>query len=214
MSDTIFKAGPQTYGFEFGCDGKIYSTYFSGAIPPGMDSRILEEVRRHLFKESSKTIRSYLEQNNIKYSHFCSGVETLEHGRIMEAADSLLRSRSASKIESRLRECNHYYAAMDHQKKTGSSHYAGCYYAVKRISDAYAGISGCKVIGQTYEENDGNLQGYFAIRESRDNQCLYDIEKVTGEPPFPAFGCVDVLNLLVNIDTIETVYQAQKAALR
>ena len=212
MSDTIFKAGPQTYGFEFGCDGKIYSTYFSGAIPPGTDSRILEEVHRHLFKESSEAICSYLEQNNIKYSPFCSGVETLEHGRIMEAADSLLRSRSASKIGSRLRECSHYYAAMDHQKKTGSSHYAGCYYAVKRISDA--GISGCKVIGQTYEENDGDLQGYFAIRESRDNQCLYDIEKVTGEPPFPAFGCVDVLNLLENIDTIETVYQAQKAALR
>lgn len=214
MSDTIFKAEPQTYRFEFGCDGKIYSTYFSGAIPPGTDSRILEEVRRCLFKESSQTIRSYLEQNNIKYSHFCSGVEKLGHGRIMEAADSLLCSRPVLNAGSRLRECSHYYAAMDHQKKTGSSHYAGCYYAVKRISDAYAGISGCKVIGQTYEENDGDLQGYFAIRESRDNQCLYDIEKVTDEPPFPAFGCVDVLNLLVNIDTIETVYQAQKAALR
>lgn len=136
MSDTIFKAEPQTYGFEFGCDGKIYSTYFNGAIPPGTDSRILEEVRRRLFKESSKTIRSYLEQNNIKYSHFYSSVETLEHGRIMEAADSLLHSRLVLNTGSRLRECSHYYAAMDHQKKTGSSHYTGCYYAVKRISDA------------------------------------------------------------------------------
>lgn len=214
MSDTIFKAGLQTYGFELGYNGKIYSTYFSGDIPQGTDSRILEEVHRHLFKESSGAIYSYLEQNNIKYHHFHSGVETLEHGRIMEQADFLLRSRSASKIGIRLRECSHYYAAMDHQKMTDGSHYVGCYYAVKQLSDVNAGISGCTIIGQTYEENDGDSQGYFAIRKSQDNHCFYDIEKVTGEPPFPSFGCVDVLNLLKNIDTVETVYQAKKAALR
>lgn len=103
---------------------------------------------------------------------------------------------------------------MDHQKHLTSTHCRGCYYVVKRVATARNRISHYKIIGQTYEDNEDASQGYFAIRENRDNHLLLDITKESGELVFPSFGCVDTLNLLVNIDHIKNIEQAKKAAIR
>ena len=89
MSDSIFLTGPLLYRFEFGCDGKIYSTQFTGELSPKADTEILRETRRHPLEESSEIIWSFLEHNQIDYSHFTSSIKILEHAKIMEQADFL-----------------------------------------------------------------------------------------------------------------------------
>lgn len=214
MSDNIFKAGPQTYRFEFGCNEKIYSTQFTGEIPPGADTGILREVRRHLLEDSSEIIWSYLEQNHISYSHFASGIKVLEHTKIMEQVNFLLHSRSCSPIDEYLKESAFYYASMDYQKHFTNSHCMGCYYVLKKISTSHSRISHCIMIGQVFEEFGDTSQGYFAIRENRNSHLLLDIANASGELVFPSFGCVDTLNLLMDIDKIKSIAQAEGAALR
>ena len=214
MSDNIFNAEPQIYRFEFGNDEKIYSTQFIGELPLGADTGILREVRKHLLEASSKIIWSFLEHNHIGYSHFTSSIKALEHDKIMEQADFLLHSCSCSPMDEYLKEANFYYASIDYQKHLTCSHCKGCYYVVKRVATAHDRISHCKIIGQSFDDYGDVAQGYFAIRETRDSNVLFDIAKESGELVFPSFGCVDTLNLLINIDQIKTIKQAKEAAIR
>lgn len=213
MSDNIFKAGPQTYRFEFGCNEKIYSTQFAAVLPFGANTGILREVRKHLLEESSAIIWSYLEHNHIGFTHFTSSIKAISHNKLMEQADFLLHSRFCSPIDEHLKETTFYYASMDYQKRFTDSHCKGCYYVIKRFSAAHNRIPQCKIIGQIFEDYKDTSQGYFAIREARNNHLLLDISKTSDEPVFPSFGCVDTLNLLIDIDQIKTIEQAKEAAL-
>lgn len=214
MSDNIFKAEPQTYRFEFGCNEKIYSTQFAGVLPLGASTGILREVRKHLLEESSAIIWFYLEDNHIVYSHFSSSIKIVEHEQIMGQADFLLHSNSCSSIDEHFKETTFYYASMDYQKQFTDSHCKGCYYVIKRFSDTHNRMQQCKIIGQIFEDYKDTSQGYFAIREARNNHLLFDIAKTSGEPSLPSFGCVDTLNLLIDIDHIKTIEQAKAAAIR
>ena len=214
MSDNNFNAGPQIYKFEFGIDKKIYSTQFRGEIPLGADKGILKEVRKHLLEESSGVIWSYLEHNHIVYSHFTSSIKILEHDKIMEQADLLLHSRSCSTIEEYLKEPDFYYASIDCQKHLTNSHCKGCYYMIKKIYSVHNKMPHYKIIGQSFDDYMDTSQGYFAIRENRNSHLLLDIDKTSGELVLPSFGCVDILNLLIDIDHIKSIEQVQKAAIR
>ena len=136
MSDSIFKAEPQTYRFEFGCDEKIYSTQFIGELPLGADTGILREVRKHLLEDSSKVIWSFLEHNHIGFSHSTSGIKALEQDKVMEQADFLLHSHSCAPIDECLSSPAFYYAAMDCQERFTGSHRKGCYYVMKKTASA------------------------------------------------------------------------------
>ena len=213
MSDSIFKAEPQTYRFEFGCDEKIYSTQFIGELHLGADTGILREVRKHLLEDSSKVIWSFLEHNHIGFSHFTSGIKALEQDKVMEQADFLLHSNSCAPIDECLSSPAFYYAAMDCQERFTGSHRKGCYYVMKKTASAPDRIPHYRIIGQTFEDDRDISQGYFAIRENRDSLFLFDIANSSCEPVLPSFGCVDTLNLLMNIDNIKTVEQAIESAL-
>ncbi|MCM1219381.1 MAG: hypothetical protein NC548_33295 [Lachnospiraceae bacterium] len=213
MSDIISFTGSKIYRFEFGCDEKIYSTQFTGELPPGADTGIIREVRSHLLEESSGIIWSFLEHNHIGYSGFSSGIRVLERGKIMEQAGFLLHSPSCAPVDEWLSEPAFYYASMDCQERITDSHCKGCYFVMKKAAAVPGRMPHYRIIGQTYEDDNGISQGYFAIRENRDNLLLIDIAKSSGEPVLPSFGCVDTLNLLMNISHIETIGQAVEAAL-
>ena len=213
MSDSIFKAEPQTYRFEFGCDEKIYSTQFIGELPLGADTGILREVRKHLLEDSSKVIWSFLEHNHIGFSHFTSGIKALEQDKVMEQADFLLHSHSCAPIDKYLSSPAFYYATMDCQEQFTGTHCKGCYYVMKKVASARDRIPHYRIIGQTFEDDRDISQGYFAIRENRDSLFLFDIANSSGEPVLPSFGCADTLNLLMNINHIETIGQAIESAL-
>lgn len=214
MSDNIFNAGSQIYRFDFGIDEKIYSTQFMGKeIPLGADTGILREVRKHLLEESSGIIWSYLEHNDIGYSHFTSSIKASEHDKIMEQVDFLLHSHSCSPMDAYLKEPTFYYASMDYQKHLTSSHCKGCYFVMKKVSNAHDRIPHNKIIGQSFDDYGDTSQGYFAIRENRDSNLPLNIAE-SGDLVFPSFGCVDTLNLLIGIDNIKTIKQAKEAAIR
>ena len=162
---------------------------------------------------SSKIIWSYLEHNHIDYSHFTSSIKTLEHDKIMKQADFLLHSHSCNPMEEYLKEPTFYYASMDYQKYLTSSQCKGCYYVMKKAASAPDRIPYYRIIGQTFEDDRDISQGYFAIRENRDSPFLFDIANSSGELVLPSFGCVDTLNLLMNIDQMKTIEQAKEVAL-
>lgn len=213
MSDNIFNAGSQIYRFEFGNDEKIYSTQFNGELPLGADTGLLKEVRKHLLEESSAIIWSYLEHNHIGYSHFTSSIKALEHERIMKQADFLLHSHSCNPMEEYLSRPAFYYSTMDCQERFTGTHCKGCYFAMKKTASAHDRIPHYRIIGQTFEDDRDISQGYFAIRENRDSLFLFDIANSSGEPVLPSFGCVDTLNLLMNIDKMKTIEQAKEVAI-
>lgn len=213
MSDIISFTEPQIYRFEFGCDENIYSTQFTGELPSGADTGILREVRKHLLEDSSKVIWSFLNHNHIGFSHFTSGIKALEQYKVIEQADFLLHSNSCAPIDECLSSPAFYYATMDCQERFTGSHCKGCYYAIKKAAAAHDRIPHYRIIGQTYEDDRDISQGYFAIRENRDSLFIFDIAKSSGEPVLPSFGCVDTLNLLMNINHIKAIEQAIGSAL-
>lgn len=213
MSDTISFTEPKIYRFEFGCDEKIYSTQFTGELPPGADTGIIREAGRHLLEKSPGIIWSFLEHNHISYSGFSSGIRVLERGKIMKQADFLLHSPSCASVDECLSGPAFYYASMDCQERVTDSHYKGCYFVMKKVAAIPGRMPHYRIIGQTFEDNGDISKGYFAIRENRDNFLLIDIAKSSGDPIFPSFGCVDTLNLLINISHIDTIGKTKEIAL-
>lgn len=203
-----------TYRFEFGSDETIYSVSFEGRITPEDIQRILEALHSQLYKNCPGAVRSYLEKHHLEFSHFRTEEISLAHGEIMNRAEDLLKSCCHERIDSHTDDTDNYYAVMDCQKWTGENCCEGCYYAVKRTTDM--GICSYRIIAQTFscDRYSDSQKGYFAIRAGDGIQKLQKLDESAGEPVLPAFGCVDMLKVLRNIDSIRTSRQAEKTAVK
>ena len=206
---------PETYQFDFGNEEKVFSTTFRGIISPDRIQKILKEIRKHLYEQSSEIIKSYLEQYHLEFSHFKSKEFTLGHNDIMDLADCLLHSDLYDRIHGQVGNADNYYAIMDYQKWISETDCKGCYYAIKKIPALSKDLYNCKIIGQTFscQKCSNHPSGYFAIRASENSQQFQNLDELSGDPVLPDFGCVDMIGLLMNIDAITTSRQAQKFAL-
>ena len=102
---------------------------------------------------------------------------------------------------------------MDYQKWIGCG-WDGCCYAVMKTPRR--GKDGYRIVGQSfqYRENSGTEQAYFAIRASKRIGRLYNIDSVAGDPVLPAFGSLDLINLMVHLPEICTARQAAAAVMK
>lgn len=205
-----------SYRFEVMDDDNIYSVSFDGGLSENESKELLAALRTCLYENMANYIQTYLEQHNIAYSNFISSKMPLEHNKVMELAELLLHSDRCSAFDSYFENADIYYLIVDHQKWVAENCCQGCYFAVKKTLAESESSCKCNIIGQTfnYNEINGDENGHFTIRESRDNEALYNIAVSANEPVLPAFGCVDMLGILLNIDSIQTVEQIEKIAVK
>lgn len=205
----------QSFRFELYSDGILYSTIFKGNISQEDVNRMLEEIHGHLYKESSEVIRTYLKSHHMSYSNLHSGEIFLGHEKIMDLIDVLLHSDSPDTVNDHIRAADNYYAAADHREMTSGNVCEGCYFAVKKIPFSHNGMYAYRIVGQTFRDNchDCNPSGYFAIRTAESNQQFQNLDELSGKPVLPSFGCVDIIGLLMDIDIITALEQAEKFAL-
>lgn len=206
----------QSFRFDLFCDGILYSTFFEGTVSQEETGRILEEMHRHLYKESPEVIREYLECHHVKYSRLHSREEILGHDKIMNIADILLHGSFTNMTANHIMNADNYYAAADHRKMVSRNVCEGCYFAVKKTSYAQNGMYTYRIAGQTFSDNrqDCSPYGYFAIRAAENSRLLRTLDEVSGGPVIPAFGCVDIIRLLMNIDTITNSRQVENLLYR
>lgn len=204
----------EKYMFEFGSDGNIHSVSFLGSLSHEDIRRMLESARQKLYADCGMAIHSYLEQNNIPYSGFKTDMYSLSHQEIMDRANLLLKSCVPEDFNVLISRSDNYYAVTDQQARTPDGGCEGCYYAVQKSADS--GSFHCLIVGQTYacSRPDDTANGYFAIRTCGDRQKFHDLDSKTGDPVFPAFGCIDIMGVLINIDSITTLEQAKKIAVK
>lgn len=205
----------QSFRFELYSDGILYSTIFKGNISQEDVNRMLEEIHGHLYKESSEVIRAYLKSHHMPYSNLHSGEIFLGHEKIMDLTDVLLHSDSPDTVNDHIQDADNYYAAADHQEMTRGNVCEGCYFAMKKIPFSHNGMYAYRIIGQTFRDNchDCNPFGYFAIRTAESNQQFQNLDELSGKTVLPSFGCVDIIGLLMDIDIITALEQAEKFAL-
>lgn len=204
----------QKFMFEFGNDGIIHSASFLGNLAHDDIRLMLEFLHQKLYADCGRSIHSYLEHNNIPYSHLKTDTYLLNHQEIMNQAECLLQSCVPKDFGVRISESNNYYAVMDQQARTPDGGCEGCYYAVqKSVTNENFHYH---IIGQTYHcsKSDDSIHGYFAVRTGEDGQKFLNLDTKAGEPLFPTFGCVDIMGVLINIDHITTSGQTKKTALR
>lgn len=204
----------QKFMFEFGSDGNVYSVSFFGNLSHEDIQRMLESVRQKLYADCGMAIHSYLDQNNISYSGFKTGMYSLSHQVIMDRANRLLQSCAPEDFNVLISRSDNYYAVMDQQVLTPDGECEGCYYAVRKSADN--GNFYYRIVGQTFSCNKSsdNLHGYFAVRTGGCGRKFHNSDAVSGEPVFPAFGCIDIMGVLIDIDSITTSRQAKETALR
>lgn len=204
----------QTYRFEFGNEGKIYSISFDGRISDAEIHNILEIMHSQSYADCPEAVWTYLEQNKLEYSDFKTGISVARHKDIMSTADILLKSCSCDIIDKQIGRTDNYYAVMDYQRQIDECCCEGCYYAVKRtaIKNAY----NYYIIGQTFTsgQNDDIQNGYFAIRASDGNQGIHNISELSGELLFPPFGCIDLVAILMDVDNLSTAEQIKNTAVK
>lgn len=207
----------RTYRFDIGNDNKLYSGFFEGRLTDGDLHGILEALHSQLYKDCPGAIHSYLEQHHLKYAHFETKVSLLSHENIMKQAELLLKSCSCDSIDCIIGGADNYYAVTDHQWWNRQC-CEGCCYVVQKTSNKTldSDIGRCRIVGQTYTCNlcDDIFSGFFAIRSNDQNRNLYNMADLTGEPVLPYFGCVDLVNLLMGIDNLNTVQQVRTAAMK
>lgn len=92
----------------------------------------------------------------------------------------------------------------------------GFYFAVKRILSESESLCKYNIIGQTFNYNQitDDESAYFAIRENMNDELLYNIAVSKSEPVLPTFGCVDIMNILLDIDNIKTAEQTIQIAVK
>lgn len=204
----------QKFVFEFGSDGNIHSVSFEGQLSRKDIRLILESVRQKLHADCGRTIHSYLERNNIPYSSLKTDMYSLSHQEIMDRANRFLQSCDPKDFDDHICKTDNYYAVMDQQVRTPDGGCEGCYYAVRKSADS--GSFHYRIVGQTFSCNKSgdNLHGYFSVRTGGCGRKIHDYDAVSGEPVFPAFGCIDIMGVLINIDSITTSRQAKETALR
>lgn len=208
------RKGIRKFQFEFNGDEKTYSAAFKGKIDQTDIRGILELMQNQLYKNCGGVILSYLEQHQLEYSCFKTGVAPLKHEEIMKRVECLLKSYPDGTIASPACNADNYYAVIDHQKRISENYCEGCYCALSRILDN--GNCRCRIVGQifSYDKCEDHTDGYFAIRTSDNGQPLRNIAVKSGEPVLPVFGCVDVTGLLLNIDRISTARQSVDISVR
>lgn len=218
MSGKIFETTkPQSYSFEFGSDGKIHTVSFKGKLSGEDAGNLLEAAGRQTYEKAGEAIRACLERNCLEYSDFESRQTDLKHEKVMEWADTLLRSDACNKIDTWIGDADHYFAVMDHQKWIHEGRCEGCYYAVKRsISrNPFDPLYRHRVIGQTFtlDETENESINFFAIRRKDEHPSLHDLY-VSKSPVLPTFGCVDLVEILRNIEKIHNAKQAKSIAIK
>lgn len=219
MSEKIFETEkPQTYCFEFGSDERIHTVSFKGKLSDEDTGKILEAAGKETYERAGEAIRSYLESEHLEYSDFESKETSLKHDKVMEWADTLLRSDACNKIDTWIGDADHYYAVMDHQKRVSESRYEGCYYAVKRrvSHNPLEALYKHYIIGQTFvfdEAGDESIN-FFAIRRKDEHPPFRNLYVSKGGPVLPTFGCVDMADLLRNIEKVHNARQAKIIAIK
>lgn len=205
-----------SYRFEIMEDDNIYSVSFNGKLTDEETRKMLKSIQNCLYEKIPDAIQMYLEQNNLAYSGFVSTKKPLEHSKVMELAGSLLYPGSNSSLDSYFRNADTCYVIVDHQKWISENCCQGCYFAVKTAHPIDKGLYQYHIIGQTfnYDETTGDESGYFAIRANRDYGYLDNIVISDSGPVLPSSGCVDMLGILLNIDSIQTVEQIEKIAVK
>lgn len=205
-----------SYKFEIMDDDNIYSISFRGKLADEETKKMLESIQNCLYEKTADCIQTYLEQNNIAYSGFVSSRKPLCHSRTMKLAELFLHSENCISLDTYTSNADIYYAIIDHQQSGNKGNCEGCYIVVQKTP----ALSKCQhkysIIGQTfsYSENNSEEYGYFAIRESKDNGLVNNIALSSGEPVLPSFGCVDIMGILLNIDSIQTIEQIEKIAVK
>lgn len=205
-----------SYMFEIMDDEDIYSISFDAELTQEETKKMLESVQNCLYEKTADYIQKYLEQSNIAYTGFVASRKPLFHSRTMKLAELFLHSENCISLDTHTSNADIYYAIIDHQKSDNKSNCEGCYI----IAQKTPALSKCQhkysIIGQTfrYSENNSEEYGYFAIRESKDNGLVNNIALSSGEPVLPSFGCVDIMGILLNIDSIQTIEQIEKIAVK
>lgn len=205
----------QKYRFDFGTGDRLYTVIFHGKIPQSELKDMVSSLRNCLYEKMPETILLCLKQNHLDYSNFNCIEIPLEEDEAMDWTGHLLHSETYGEIDEKLGDIDVFYSVMDYQKNTSEGCCEGCYYALKRLSLGN-GEYQHNLIGQIFFSGNHGCEehGYFAIRESNGNEYLQDIDKSEGEPVLPTFGCVDMMSLLLDIETIRTQDRAMGAASR
>ena len=205
-----------SYMFEIMEDDNICSVSFNGKLTDEETRKMLEPIQNCLYEKIPDAIQMYLEQNNLEYSNFISSKMPLNHSKAMELAKLLLNSDNCSGFDSYFRKADTYYLIADHQKWIAENCCQGCYFAVKKTLTESESSCKYNIIGQTFRYNEvtDDENCYFAIRENRNNDSLYNIVVSDSGPVLPSFGCVDIMSVLLSIDNIQTSEQVIEIAVK
>lgn len=204
----------RTYRFCFGTDEYLHTFSFKGPISETEIHRMLEAMRNALYAECSGAAQSYLDSHRLSYENFNSGRTLLEHDAVMAAAGRLLHDASPKELYEQTGDAGEFYAVIDHQKQTDECCCEGCCLALSGTSSGQNASHEYHVIGQTFR-CDGfgnNLHSYIAIRKSQDKSFLHTLDAKDGYPVIATYGCVDMMALLLNINSITTLEQAARLA--
>ena len=208
--------GGLSYRFEIMDDGNIYSISFDAGLTQEETKKMLESVQNCLYEKTAGYIQKYLEQSNIAYTDFVASRKPLIHSRTMKLAELFLHSENCISLDTHTSNADIYYAIIDHQQSDNKGNCEGCYIVFQKTPV----LSKCQhkysIIGQTSSCNETNSDeySYFAIRESKENELINNITMSSGEPVLPSFGCIDLISLLLNIDSMQTAEQVVKIALK
>lgn len=206
----------QTYRLDFGTDEMLYSIYFRGKIPQTEVTKMLKASQNCLYTDMAESILAYLERNHIEYSDFVAKELPLNHKTVMKYTNNLLYSDSCNLIDEQIGDTDIYYGIMDCQQWNEDDCHEGCYSLVKRTISGSEILYRYKIIAQTfyYDKTGDEEQAYFAIRINNDSKKFHNIDAVKGESVIATFGCVDMMELLLNIDVISTSEQTEKLAMK
>lgn len=204
----------RTYRFCFGTDEYLYTFSFKGSLPEPEIHRMLEAAHSALYAECSKAFQSYLDSRHLGYTDFCSCRTLLEHNALMAAASRLLHDASPKKLYEQAGDADEFYAVIDHQKQTDGNCCEGCCLALSVTSSGENASHECHIIGQVFQcdESGDHQHSYFSIRQGRPGDCLHTLADEDGYPVIATSGCVDVVALLLNINSITTLEQASELA--
>ena len=205
-----------SYRFEIMDDGNIYSISFNAGLTQEETKKILESIQNCLYEKAAGCIQIYLEQNNIAYTGFVASRKPLSHSKAMKLTELFLHSENCISLDTHTSNADIYYAIIDHQQSDNKGKCEGCYIVAQKTRV----LSKCQhkysIIGQTFSCSETNSEeyGYFAIRESKENELINNIALSSGEPVLPSFGCIDLPILLLNIDNIQRIEQVIEIAVK